>query len=106
MPSSAGGNSMQGAGHDGPRIGAQLKAARLAARKSMAEVAEQSGLTKGFVSKLERDLANVSVASLIRLCEALDVSVGSLFQASVGEAVRRDGYPPINFGGSGGSAYP
>jgi transcriptional regulator with XRE-family HTH domain len=87
-------------GHDGTRIGAQLKAARLAARKSMAEVAEQSGLTKGFVSKLERDLANVSVASLIRLCAALDVSVGSLFQASKGEVVRRDAYPPINFGGN------
>src|ERR1700685_1646095 len=105
MPSSAGGNSMQGAGHDGMRIGAQLKAARLAARMSMAEVAEQSGLTKGFVSKLERDLANVSVASLIRLCETLDFSVGSLFQASVGEVVRRDAYPPINFGGSGVQEY-
>ena len=67
------------------RIGPQLRAARLAARKSMAEVAEQSGLTKGFVSKLERDLANVSVASLIRLCAALDISVGSLFQPSRGE---------------------
>src|SRR5580692_7197578 len=99
MPSSASGNSTQGAGHDGMRIGAQLKAARLAARKSMAEVAEQSGLTKGFVSKLERDLANVSVASLIRLCEALDVSVGSLFEASIGEVVRRGDRPPINFGG-------
>jgi uncharacterized cupin superfamily protein len=67
----------------------------------MAEVAEQAGLTKGFVSKLERDLANVSVASLIRLCEALDVSVGSLFEASRAEVIRRDQYPPINFGGTG-----
>ncbi len=99
MPSSSSGNGTPGTGPDGMRIGAQLKAARLAARKSMAEVAEQSGLTKGFVSKIERDLANVSVASLIRLCEALDVSVGSLFQASIGEVVRRDAYPPINFGG-------
>ncbi len=66
----------------------------------MAEVAEQSGLTKGFVSKLERDLANVSVASLIRLCDALEISVGSLFQASRGEVVRRGAYPPINFGGT------
>jgi transcriptional regulator with XRE-family HTH domain len=86
---------------EGVRIGAQLRAARLAARKSMAEVAEQSGLTKGFVSKLERDLANVSVAALIRLCDALEVSVGSLFQASRGEVIRRDAYPPINFGGTG-----
>jgi len=99
VPSASSGNGTPGAGPDGTRIGAQLKAARLAARKSMAEVAEQSGLTKGFVSKLERDLANVSVASLIRLCEALDVSVGSLFQASTGEVVRRGAYPPINFGG-------
>src|SRR5689334_7950747 len=84
---------------DGARIGAQLKAARLAARMTMAEVAEQAGLTKGFVSKLERDLANVSVASLIRLCEALGISVGSLFQAPKGEVVRRDTRPRINFGG-------
>jgi len=84
---------------DGRRIGAQLRAARLAARMTMAEVAEQAGLTKGFVSKLERDLANVSVASLIRLCDALGVSVGSLFQTPKGEVVRRDTRPQINFGG-------
>ena len=75
---------------DDARVGAQLRAARLAARKSMAEVAEEAGLTKGFLSKLERDLANVSVASLIRLCDALGVSVGSLFQPSKGEVVRAE----------------
>ena len=99
MPGSSSGDSIPEAVPDGTPIGAQLKAARLAARKTMAEVAEQSGLTKGFVSKLERDLTNVSVASLIRLCEALDVSVGSLFEASIGEVVRRGDRPPINFGG-------
>lgn len=88
-------------GRDGARIGAQLRAARLAARKSVAEVADQSGLTKGFVSKLERDMANPSVASLMRLCLALNVPIGSLFQAAKGELVRHDAYPPINFGGSG-----
>src|SRR6266516_7276973 len=86
---------------DGTRIGAQLRAARLAARMSMAEVAEQAGLTKGFVSKLERDLTNVSVASLIRLCDTLGISVGSLFRAAKAEVVRRGEYPPINFGGTG-----
>ena len=96
MPS---GNGEPDAIPDGSRIGAQLKAARLAARMSMAEVAEQADLTKGFVSKLERDLANVSVASLIRLCDALGVSVGSLFQAPKGEVVRRGARPRINFGG-------
>jgi transcriptional regulator with XRE-family HTH domain len=99
MPRPSSGNGIPDAVPDGTRIGAQLKTARLAARKTMAEVAEQAGLTKGFVSKLERDLANVSVASLIRLCEALDISVGSLFEASIGEVVRRGARPPINFGG-------
>jgi quercetin dioxygenase-like cupin family protein len=72
---------------------------------SMAEVAEQAGLTKGFVSKLERDLVNVSVASLIRLCDALGISVGSLFQAPTGEVIRRGAYPPINFGGKNMTEY-
>jgi transcriptional regulator with XRE-family HTH domain len=88
-----------------PRIGAQLRAARLASRRSIAEVAEQSGLTKGFLSKLERDLTNVSVASLMRLCDALGISVGSLFQAAKGEVVRKGEYPPINFGGNGVREY-
>ena len=89
-------------GADSRRIGAQLRAARLAARMSMTEVAEQSGLTKGFVSKLERDLANVSVASLLRLCDALGISVGALFSEAKGEVVRHDAYPAVNFGGLGG----
>jgi transcriptional regulator with XRE-family HTH domain len=88
-----------------PRIGRQLRAARLASRRSIAEVAEQSGLTKGFLSKLERDLTSVSVASLIRLCDALGISVGSLFQAAKGEVVRKGEYPPINFGGNGVREY-
>jgi transcriptional regulator with XRE-family HTH domain len=84
------------------RIGERLRAARLAARKSMAEVAEEAGLTKGFVSKLERDLANVSVASLMRLCDALDIPVGSLFEPPKGEVVRAADRRLINFGGTAG----
>src|ERR1700722_15297768 len=90
---------------DDARVGAQLRAARLAARKSMAEVAEEAGLTKGFLSKLERDLANVSVASLIRLCDALGVSVGSLFQPPKGGVGRGVG-PVINSGGTGVKEFP
>ena len=93
------------AGPDGVRIGAQLRAARLAARKTMAEVADEAGLTKGFVSKLGRDLANVSVASLFRLCDALGVPIGAMFQASKGEIVRQGEYPPIDFGGTGMREY-
>jgi transcriptional regulator with XRE-family HTH domain len=88
MPGLNSENRMPRADPRAAAIGAQLKAARLAARKSMAEVAEQAGLTKGYLSKLERDHANVSVASLLRLCDALDISVSSLFQPATGEIVR------------------
>ena len=90
---------------NGHRIGAQLRAARLAGRRTLAEVAVESGLTKGFLSKLERDQAAASVASLMRLCQALGIQVGSLFHSSPGEVVRRDHYPPINFGGIGMSEF-
>lgn len=90
---------------EGVRIGAQLKAARLARRKTLADVAESAGLTKGFLSKIERDQASASVASLIRICDTLGLSVGELFNATPGDVVRRSEYPKINFGGSGLSEY-
>ena len=82
-------------------LGERIKAARLARRKTLAEVAADSGLTKGFVSKLERDQADASVASLMRLCDALGISVGTLFNASQGEVVRHHAYPRLTFGGTG-----
>ncbi|WP_432545147.1 helix-turn-helix domain-containing protein [Kineococcus sp. SYSU DK002] len=83
-------------------IGARLRAARLAQRRTVAEVAQASGLTKGFLSRLERDRATASVAALVRLCATLDLAVGSLFApAPAGEVVRAGHYPPITFGGHG-----
>ena len=90
---------------DSVRIGEQLKAARMARRKTLAEVADAAGLTKGFLSKIERDQASASVASLMRICETLDLSVGELFNAPAGNVVRRSAYPPINFGGTGMTEY-
>lgn len=80
-------------------VGEQLRAARMARRMTLADVAEDAGMTKGFLSKLERNQATASVASLMRLCETLEVSIGELFEAPQGAVVRRDAYPPINFGG-------
>lgn len=82
-----------------PAIGSRLKAARLSQRLTLREVALASGLTKGFLSKLERDRARASVASLIRLCGVLDIPVSSLFEAATGELVKSGEYPRINFGG-------
>ncbi|UPK75177.1 XRE family transcriptional regulator [Nocardioidaceae bacterium SCSIO 66511] len=87
-------------GDPGTEIGGRIRQARLAHRLTLADLADASGLTKGFISKLERNQANVSVASLIRICDALDLQPGELFEAPPGQVVRHDAYPPINFGGS------
>ncbi|WP_395728146.1 helix-turn-helix domain-containing protein [Nakamurella sp.] len=82
------------------RIGARLKAVRRAQRRTLEEVAGASGLTKGFLSKIERDLASVSVAALLRICGTLGIPLASLFENdSTGEVVRAGQYPRIDFGG-------
>ena len=64
----------------GPRIGARLKAARQSKRLTLDDLAEACGVTKGYLSKLERDHVNASVATLIKVCAVLEIPVGSLFE--------------------------
>ena len=82
-------------------IGARLRAARQAAGLTLAVVAEQVGLTKGFLSRLERDEVSPSVASLVTVCGVLGIGVGQLFEAPDTSLVRAGEAPPINFGGRG-----
>jgi transcriptional regulator with XRE-family HTH domain len=83
-----------------PQIGGRLKSARQAQRKTLTEVAKASGVTKGFLSRMERDQANASVAALVRVCQTLGIAIGSLFEtAPRGEVVRSGAYRPISFGG-------
>jgi transcriptional regulator with XRE-family HTH domain len=83
------------------RIGPRLREARLRRKFSLDQLAKNTGLTKGFISQLERDMTSASVASLVRLCEALQISVGSLFQAPRTLLTTAAEAPAINFGGSG-----
>ncbi|MCZ4521956.1 XRE family transcriptional regulator [Rhodococcus ruber] len=91
---------------DAPRIGARLREARQKKRLTLDALAETCGVTKGYLSKLERDQVNASVASLVRVCAALDVPVGSLFDdAPVGDVVRAQSLPRIVFGGEAMTEY-
>lgn len=84
-----------------PRVGARLRNARLLQGLTIAQVAETAGVTKGFVSRLERDEASPSVATLVALCEVLSIEVGSLFSAPERQIVSLDDAPLINMGGTG-----
>lgn len=86
---------------DGARIGARLRAARQANGYTLDQLAAASGLTKGFLSRVERDETSLSVTSLITLCEVMSIEVGSLFSAPEVDLVSHETAPAINLGGSG-----
>jgi transcriptional regulator with XRE-family HTH domain len=60
-------------------VGPQLRTVRLAQGLSVTGVAELAGVTKGFLSLAERGKTRVSVPVLLRICEVLEISIGSLF---------------------------
>lgn len=87
------------------RIGARLRAARLARGLTLEAVGAAAGISQGFVSKLERDQVSPSVASLVAICEAVGLKVGELFEPPPSQIVRAGEGAPINFGGEGAEEF-
>lgn len=81
-------------------IGPKLRATRLAQGLTIAQLAEATDLTKGFISRIERDENSPSVATLVNICQVLSLPVGSLFAAPEHDVIHLDDAPRINFGGS------
>lgn len=82
-------------------IGQRLRATRLAKGFTLEQVAKRSGLDKSFISRLERDATAASVASLLKVCGALGIQPGSLFDPPKTNLVRAEEAPSANFGGQG-----
>ncbi|MGY3129195.1 transcriptional regulator with XRE-family HTH domain [Agrococcus sp. UYP33] len=82
-------------------IGAKLRAARTAQGMSLSQVATTTGLSKGFLSRVERDETSPSVATLVQLCQVLSLPVGALFTEPEVQLVTWEEAPPINLGGFG-----
>ncbi|GAB3602527.1 helix-turn-helix domain-containing protein [Microbacterium aureliae] len=80
-------------------IGARLRAARTLQGLSLGQLAETTGLSKGFLSRVERDETSPSVATLVQLCQVLSLPVGALFtEPEIQHVVLADA-PRINLGG-------
>ncbi|BDZ53982.1 hypothetical protein GCM10025870_10550 [Agromyces marinus] len=77
----------------GTPIGAKLRSTRIAQGLTLAQVAEASGLSKGFLSRLERDETSPSVATLVQLCQVLSLPVGALFAEPEIQHIRRGDAP-------------
>lgn len=82
-------------------IGTKLRSARKARGLTLDQVAQAAGLTKGFISRLERDDVSPSVASLVTVCDVLGLRVGELFDPPRTSVIRSGEGRLINFGGEG-----
>lgn len=82
-------------------IGSKLRSTRQLRGLTLDQVARSAGLTKGFVSRLERDDVSPSVASLVSVCDVLGLRVGELFDPTPTSVVRAEEGRLINFGGEG-----
>lgn len=60
-------------------IGDRIRAKRNEQSMSMKELAELTGLTSGFISQVERELAEPSIASLRKISNALGVAMFHFF---------------------------
>jgi transcriptional regulator with XRE-family HTH domain len=86
---------------DDADLGSRLRAARQRKGISLAALAEQTGLTKGFLSQLERGLSRASVASLRRICAALEVPPSAMLDPLPEGPLATAGAPELHFGGQG-----
>ncbi|MBG0564556.1 helix-turn-helix domain-containing protein [Actinoplanes aureus] len=83
------------------RIGARLRAARLRQGLTIDQVAASAEVSKGFVSRIERDETSPSVATLVTICEVLSLPVGALFEAPQFDLIRAGDAPRIQLAGDG-----
>jgi transcriptional regulator with XRE-family HTH domain len=86
--------------HRATRIGPRLRSVRQERRLTIEEVATAAGLSKGFVSRLERADASVSLAALLRICDALGLPAAALFEDVHDGLLHESDAPALDYGGS------
>jgi len=72
---------------DGISIGERIKMLRQAKNLTQEELSSRAGLTKGFISQVERNLTSLSVESLIGILDALDEKPSRFFSGAFDEKI-------------------
>ncbi|MEU6119911.1 XRE family transcriptional regulator [Streptomyces sp. NPDC047117] len=62
-------------------VGERLRALRRARRRTLRAVADAAGISEGYLSQVERGMANPSIATLQQIAGALGLKMGDLFAA-------------------------
>jgi transcriptional regulator with XRE-family HTH domain len=74
---------------DAPRVGARVRSLRRERGLTIEQLAAATGLTKGFISQLERDRTAPSLSSIARICDALGVPLSRIFEPEPAPALVR-----------------
>jgi len=72
------------------QLGKSIRARRHAVKKTLVQIAAETGLTAGFISQVERDQTTPSITSLIVIAKALGVAIGDLIKQP--QQVQPDSY--------------
>ncbi|WP_181706367.1 cupin domain-containing protein [Chthonobacter rhizosphaerae] len=88
----------------GRRLGSEIRALRQARDMTLTRLSEETGLSIGLLSQVERGLSEPSVKALHLIATALGVTVGFFFRddgaaAEDGIVVRRDGRKRLDYSG-------
>ncbi|GAB95051.1 transcriptional regulator with XRE-family HTH domain [Kineosphaera limosa] len=84
-----------------PAIGIRLRLARQNQRLTVEELAEATGVSKGYISRVERDLTMPSIPNLLLLCQALRIDVAEVFATTPVQLMRLADAPTVDLGGTG-----
>lgn len=72
---------------DGSSIGERIRMMRQAKSLTQEELASRAGLTKGFISQVERNVTSLSVESLLGILDALDQKASTFFDEAFHEKI-------------------
>jgi transcriptional regulator with XRE-family HTH domain len=75
------------------RLGLRVRVVRTRRQMSQDDLAQLAGLDRTYVSRVERGAHNVTVLTLIRVAEALDVVPGELLDSAVADDEHFMGLP-------------
>lgn len=80
-------------------VGIRLRAVRKARGMRIEEVAEKVGVSKSFISRLERNVTQASIATLLKVCEVVGITPAKLFDPPSTSFVPAGQGTPISLGG-------
>ena len=64
------------------KIGERIRSLRQLSALTQEELAERAGLTKGFISQVERDRTSISLDSLVQILDAIGENISDFFADS------------------------